>query len=130
MNVNLTHTESEEYFYNSLCNGLGYVTSGYGLELDYVSSDYQEAKTKLKETNEGICFEDVLMQILKDGKKLTLIDIEGEDEMTRSITLEDVHDRVPLTPIDFLMEMINEQDDANTADVIIQTVFYNEIIFG
>lgn len=130
MNVNLTHAESEEYFYNSLCNGLGYVTSGYGLELDYVSSDYQEAKTKLKETNEGICFEDVLMQILKDGKKLTLIDIEGEDEMTRSITLEDVHDRVPLTPIDFLMEMINEQDDANTADVIIQTVFYNEIIFG
>jgi hypothetical protein len=28
------------------------------------------------------------------------------------------------------MDMINEQDNAETADVILQTVFFEEIVFG
>lgn len=34
------------------------------------------------------------------------------------------------TPIDHLMDAINQEDDAITADVILQTVFYEDIIFG
>jgi hypothetical protein len=125
MKITLTPQESEEYFYNALCNGLGYVC-GYGLELDYENQDYNAAKNKL--TNP--CYEDVLMQMLRDGNKLTLIDHESEGDMTRSITIEDVHEQVQNTPLHHLTNMIEETDDAETADVIIQTVFYNEIIFG
>ena len=125
MKITLTPQESEEYFYNALCNGLGYVC-GYGLELDYENQDYNAAKNKL--TNP--CYEDVLMQMLRDGNKLTLIDHEGEGDMTRSITIEDVHEQVQNTPLHHLTNMIEENDDAETADVILQTVFYKEIIFG
>jgi hypothetical protein len=125
MEIKLTNVESEEYFYNSMCNGLNYISS-YGLSLDYSSSEYKAAKAKL----DTPCFEDVLMQILRDGGSITLIDEECDGEYTKSITMEDVHNRVQKTQLNHLMNMINEQDDAETADVILQTVFFEDIVFG
>lgn len=124
MEIILTHKESEEFFHNALCNGLNYIQD-YELELFYKKNDYQSAKLKL----ENPCYEDVLMQILKDGNKLTLIDLE-DGYYTKSISIDDVHSRVQKTPIRFLMDMINQNDDAETADVIIQSVFFEDIIFG
>jgi len=130
MTVKLTPTESETIFHNALCNGLGYV-EGYGIELDFNKQDYARAATFLKQgATDTICYEQVLMQILKDGKKLTMIDHECEGEYTRSITIKDVHKRVSQTPIRHLMDMINEDDDAVTADVVIQSVFFKDVIFG
>jgi hypothetical protein len=59
-----------------------------------------------------------------------MLDEEGEGENDSTISLSDVHERVSQTPIKFLTDMITENDDAETADVIIQTVFYKDIIFG
>ena len=130
MTVKLTPTESETIFHNALCNGLGYV-EGYGIELDFNKQDYARAATFLKQgATDTICYEQVLMQILKDGKKLTMIDHECEGEYTRSITIKDVHKRVSQPPIRHLMNMINEEDDAETADVVIQSVFFKDVIFG
>jgi len=123
--MTLTPQESENFFYNSLCNGLDYVY-GYGLKLNYNDQEYDEACSKL----DSPCFEDVLMQMLRDGKGLTLVDIECDGEYTRTITLKEVHERVQDTPIRHLMDAINENDDAVTADVIIQQVFFQETIFG
>lgn len=127
MKIILTKKESEEYFYNALCNavGTGYM-DGYGIKLTTGKADYFDAKAKLKSP----AYEDVLMQILRDGKKLTFTDYEGDGENTASITLKDVHKKVKNTPLKHLTNMINEEDDAETADVILQTVFYNEVIFG
>jgi len=125
MKITLTPQESEEYFLNAMCNGLGYVQD-YGLGLDYEQKDYTEAKEKL--TNP--CYEDVLMQILRDGNRLTMVDVEGEGDMTRSICLQDIHERVQNTPHEHLMDMVDENDDVVTADVILQTVFFSDIIFG
>jgi hypothetical protein len=72
--------------------------------------------------------EDVLMQILKDGGRLNLYDMESEED--NIITLSDVHERVANTPIEHLMDMVAERDDATTSDVIIQQVFLNDVIFG
>ena len=70
MTVKLTPTESETIFHNALCNGLGYV-EGYGIELDFNKKDYAQAAAVLKQgATDTVCYEDVLMQILKDGKKL------------------------------------------------------------
>jgi hypothetical protein len=114
-------------FFDSMCNvfGTGYF-DGYGLELDYDENDYKESRNKLTDP----CFEDVLFQMLKDGKKLTLVDVECDGEYTRSITLEDVHNKVCKTPTRFLMDMINEEGDVETSDVILQTVFFDDIVFG
>lgn len=131
MEMKLTPQESEQMFHNSLCNGLGYM-SGYGLGLQVDKDSYQSAKSNLQEKNPGtvICYEDVLLQILKDGGSLTMLDHECDGEYNSTVTLQDIHDRVQKTPARFLIDMIEEQDDAETADCILQTVFYGEIIFG
>ena len=124
MKIVLTHEESEKYFHNALCNGLDYV-SGYGIDVNYDAAAYKAARAKL----DSPCFEDVLLQLLKDGGTLTIVDNEGGmDEVV--ITINDVYKRVQNTPLDHLLNMINEEDDAETADVILQTVFYNEVVFG
>jgi hypothetical protein len=130
MKIILTPQESEEYFFNALCNGLGYVESGYGLDLQYSRKAYGDAKVSLAnlKPNEGMSHEDVLMQILKDGGRLNLYDMEAEED--NIITLADVHERVANTPIEHLMDMVAERDDATTSDVIIQQVFLNDVIFG
>lgn len=126
MKVILTPQESEELFETALCNGLGYIESGYDLELTYKKKDYNSARDKLTSP----CYEDVLMQLLRDGKSLTLVDHGCEGEYTSTITLSDIHERVQTTNIRHLMDAINENGDAVTADVILQQVFYKETIFG
>lgn len=131
MKVQLTPEESETHFFDALCNGLQEMQY-YGLELQYSDEDYEAAKDILKEKsgeNTTICYEDVLMQILRMGKSLSLVDLEGGEDSS-SITLKDVHERVSNTPIRHLMDAINENGDAITADVIIQTVFLNDVIYG
>ncbi|CAB4219101.1 hypothetical protein UFOVP1604_184 [uncultured Caudovirales phage] len=131
MEIRLTTTESEEIFHTALCNALGYV-QGYGIELDFFKQDYERASSALKKESPGtqICYEDVLLRLLKDGKELTMVDHECDGEYTRSISIKDVHERVSKTPIRHLMNMINEEDDAETADVVLQTVFFEDVIFG
>ena len=131
MKIQLTAQESETMFHNALCNGLDYM-SRHGFNFDYKKSDYESAKRNLKEANPShtICYEDILMQILREGGELTMTDIHGDGEYTRSISLADVHNRVQEVPLDFLRAMINEEDDADTADVFLQIVFFEEIIFS
>jgi len=126
LQITLTPAVAEEFFYNAICNGLGYVTSGYGLQLDYNNTAYYRSKNKL--TNP--CLEDVLMQMLRDGFTITLYDNEGDGDMTRSITMKDVHERMSDVPAQHLIDMDSGNDDATTADVILQTVFFEEIVFG
>ncbi len=117
----------EELFFDALCNGVGSgYMSGYGLEFDVDPKDYKEAKRKLKSPS----IEDVWMQVLRDGKPMKCIDHEYDGEYTRTITMKDVYDRVPHTPLRHLTDAMKEEGDAVTADVIVQQVFFNEVVFG
>ncbi len=128
MKIVLTKEEAENHFYNALCNGSN--MRYYGVILDYSDKDYSAAKKSLKgKSKEGICQEDVWMEILRIGGKLTFID-EENGVGNKSITLKDVHSKVAKTPLNHLMDAVNENDDADTADAILQTVFYGEVIFG
>ena len=132
MKILLEKSEAEEMFYDALCNGLNEL-SHYGLKFSFFDQDYEAACNKLKaETGRTsmICYEDVLMQILRDGKKLSVIDLENGGDYSVSIDLNDVHERVALTPLRHLMDAINENGDAVTADCILQSVFFKEVVFG
>lgn len=126
MQIILTPDESLKYFYSALCNGLQWI-AGYGLEFTFDRSLYSKSRAKI--TGET-CYEDVLIQMLKDGYSLAINDVEGDGAYNSTIKLQDVYDRVCLTPIRHLSDMINENDDSITADAILQTVFFKEIIFG
>ena len=95
-----------------------------------VTSAKSAKKTLAENGNSVPCYEDVMMQMLKNGDTLDFTDEECEGEYSCKLTLKQVHENVSLTPIDHLMNMIVENDDAETADVIIQTVLYKDIIFG
>jgi hypothetical protein len=129
MNINLTHEESEAHFYNAICNGLGELKY-YDLDLDYDAKEYKAAKQQLndKQPDTQACWEDVLMEMLRSGNILWIVD-QNDDER-HPITLDLVHERVQQTPTRHLMNAINENDDATTADCIIQTVIYGEVIYG
>ena len=124
MKIQLTHQESESIFFDALCNGLNELCY-YDLDVRYNEDDYREAREKL----ESPCFEDVLMQMLRDGKYIYLHDLNDEDEV-HAINLDKVHENVEKAPLRHLMDAINEDGDATTADVILQTVFLGEVIFG
>jgi hypothetical protein len=127
MKIILTHEESENIFLNSLCNGHGLSYSG--LSIDYDDDQYERARHNLEKDGISPCLEDVWMQILREGGTLTLTDSEGGEDPA-VITLADVHNRVADTEILHLMDAINENDDAITAEVILQQVFYQQVIFG
>lgn len=127
MEIVLTHEESEKMFHDALCNGGLSELSMSGIMFTYKKDDYEHAKKQL----ENPCYEDVLMQILKDGNKLRFVDEECDGEYSRSITLEDVHTKTCKTPFEHLSAYINEEDDATTAYILLQAILYDgEIIFG
>ena len=127
MKIQLTEEESEKIFHNSLCNG--HQIAHYGLQMDYSEKEYEKAKKRLQKKGEDDCLEDVWLEILRGGGTLTLVDEEnGMDPSV--ITLKDVHERVQEAPVRHLLDAINEQDDGDTADVILQSVFYQDVVFG
>lgn len=125
MQIILTNQESENIFFDALCNGLGYVC-GHGFEIEFDNKDYAKAKG----TTSNGSFEEVLMAILKNGGSLTLVDVENDGAETATISLQDVHERVNSVDCDTLLMAYNEEGDADTADAILQTVFFKEITFG
>ena len=131
MKVILTPTEAEEIFYTALCNavGTGYM-DGYGIRMSCDRGQYKSSREHLENLGKDTCYEDVLMQILRDGGSLTFVDLEGEGEMTRSIYMTDVHARVQEVDAQCIINFHNEVDDAADADVVLQTVFFGELIFG
>jgi hypothetical protein len=127
MKITLTPEESEEIFYNSLCNG--HEIANYGLSLQTKGKQYLEATKRLEAKGESPCLEDVWMEILRGGGALTLVDHEN-GMLPSVVTLKDIHERVQDAPVNHLLDAINETDDAITADVILQSVFYKEVVFG
>ena len=128
MEIKLTKEESEEYFYNALCNGLMYINQ-YGIDVIVDEKAYKKAKNTLKKNNKECCYEDVLMEVLRQGDKLNFC--ETEEMKDNYVTLDLVHQRVEKTEVRHLMAMFEEDDDADTADCIIQSVLFDgEIIYG
>ena len=135
MEILLNEKELKEVLHNALCNGLGWI-SGYGLSVKISKEDYASAKDSLKEedfnvgsVNIGICIEDVLMKHLENGNALGFYDSEQEEHV--SFTLDQARENLKSEDVTrHIMDMLNENDDAITADCILQTALYGEVIFG
>lgn len=123
----LTQEEALKAFYDSLCNvyGTGWF-EGYGLEWDWDDAAYDAAKAKL----ESPCIEDVLLQIIKDGGEIRVNDIEGDGDQNAKFTLETITANIDTVPFDHMADYLNENDDISTADVILQSILYREVVFG
>jgi hypothetical protein len=130
MKIQLTQQEAEAIMNNALCDsGIGM----HGLEFTFDKHEYHSSQVRWMKANEGIspCYEDVLMQMLRDGYSIGVIDTEGDDgEYDKTITMQDVYDRMNLVHYSRIIQMVEEDYDADTTDVVLQTIFYGEVIFG
>lgn len=129
--IQINNKKALDMFHTALCNSLDYMCSSYGLRLWYSKPDYFNAKDIIAKANPDtqICYEDVVCKIIELGGELRLIDEEG-GMPTESLTYPKLVRNIVNTPLSHLMDMINEEDDAETGDVIIQQCFYGEVIFG
>lgn len=129
MELLLTNQEKEKLFFDSLVEiyGSGYF-NGHGLFWDWDKEDYKAARAKLKEP----CAEDVLMQILRDGKTIKIVDEEGEGEYTRDISLEMIYENAKLVRLDDALAIIPEEGnyDIENCDRVLQTLLFKEVVFG
>ena len=130
--ITLSEEKSMELFADALANavGIGYM-SGYGLVFD--CPEYDKFRKKLLSTltaGKSICMEDVWMAALEGGSTLRFIDEERDGDNTKSITKADVCAKVSLMPIRNLTNLLEENGDVEDADVLLQTVFFDKVIFG
>lgn len=124
MKIKLNKKESLEYFKNALINNYFMSITGYNLEKQ---AEYKIAKETLDNGVDAICFEDVLIKGLLMGFNLELQDCSGDNHI---VSLDDVYKKVQKTEPEHLIDMVNGNDDSITADAILQTVIFGEIIFA
>jgi hypothetical protein len=130
LSIKLMDTFKKEVIFNSLCNGLGELSS-YGLELTFNDEDYTEAKKsyyKRNNQNSVACIEDILMEILNNGKHIAFVDHETDEVFF--LTMELALSNLDKLEVERVIQLIDETDDAETADVVLQTCLFGEIIFG
>ena len=127
MQIILTVKEVEHVIHTALCNalGTGYMT-GHGLLFDKEATNYSKYRA------EGDCLEEVIMKALKAGEAFHMVDDEGDDdEYNASFTLTQAKERLKAEAIsNNVMNIINEEDDAEDADCILQWCLYEDIVFG
>jgi hypothetical protein len=121
--------EKENVFFHAMCNGLSN-TRYWEFEVDYNEKHYNSARKSLEKKGMSICYEDVFMQMLRMGKTIEFIDIGCDGEYSKSLTLEMVYNNIDKTPNRNLVNIINEHDDSIDADAILQSVLFEDIIFG
>ena len=110
--------------HTALCNGLAYI-QGYGLSLVFSDDDAKMVTDKYN----CHCIEDVLINHLKMGSKLSFWDDEGEEEVGFNLDQAISNLQNPIAS-KYIGDMRNEDDDAITADCILQICLFNDIIYG
>jgi len=137
MKIVLSDKELISVIHSALCNGLDYI-SGYQMSVQMTKDTYQEAKASIKEEERSefnqyfkgtICIEEVLVKHLSNGNTLNFWDGTTEEvvgfdlaKAKENLQNEDVTEHV--------LSMLNETDDAITADCILQSAIFGDIIYG
>ena len=120
---------------------------GYWGRIAPNNEQYKEAKKWIRENSEPdyeICYEEVIAQMLFDGKSVTVRDIEGGQESWLSLSnlsygirkafqegyYSDYNWLVPDGSGSNKWHLEPDQIDAEVADVIIQLAVLGEIVYG
>ena len=127
-NMNITKEKFCELFYLSLCDGLHYF-SAYGLDFSYNNEDYIKAKRYFNfENDDLICWQDVIMKMLELKLPVSIIDEEtGEYDVL--LDIDKLYSNVHLVPLHNIVNIIEENYDAEDCDVFLQSVFFKEVVF-
>lgn len=102
----------------------------YWCQIEFDGDDYDTAKANLKKENADatICYEDVLAEILEEGKTLYVNDFE--DERFHDLTMEKLLKGFELNAKNYPDDASMEDGDADTADRILQYAIFDDVIYA
>lgn len=132
MKIILNDNEVKHIIHDAFCNSTGV----YGaLEITYDDVDYEEAKKALKENKEPSlfgsgCIEDVWLKMLEMGKTLYLVDTESMEK--EAFNYESIKENLSSGDehlAKMIMESLEEEGDADTADNLLQYMVYGDIVY-
>lgn len=129
MKLHLTQQEIETVLLDCFCNGA--LSELYSSGIDYCFNKEKYAKFKV----EGNCYEDNLLNLLKNGGRLKFVDFEGDKEVY-FLTLQSATEKLKeIEDINILNKVKDILEENGTADVwhgydILQFVLFGEVIYG
>ena len=129
MKLNLTQQEIETVLLDCFCNGgLGELYQS-GVDYTYNKEKYQQFKV------EGACYEDNLLNLLKNGGRLKFVDVEGDNEvffLTLNSAKEKLTEIEDANIIEKVKDILSENGNADAwhGYEILQFVLFGEIIYG
>jgi hypothetical protein len=105
---------------------------GFGcIELDYDRNAYLEVRDELRKKEKDDCWEDIVVEMLRQGYRLAWIDVEEDDFAKRNwFTLDDLIDNFDNIESHHLADLLGGEDDAVTHDSILQCLLMGEIVYG
>ena len=128
MTLNLNPQEIDQVILSILCNGALSFASQSGLDYDFDRKEYNAHK----EGNQ--CHEDVLLAMLKSGGKIEFIDVEGDGDYNKDLTMALINEKLSsITNEDFATEVktiLDEIGDAENDYSALQYILYDDVIFG
>jgi hypothetical protein len=128
--VKFTDEELLEVLHSALCNGGLVLLANCGVRVltNNESLSYKRAKDRISNESRSICYEDVLVEILRGGDELSFYDYEDNERL--SFGLAQARENLEKEEFaDDLMTIHNEQDDAITGYNVIQGALYGEVIY-
>ena len=129
--INITKKITDGDLINILCGATGSACS-WCSDINFDNNCYKKAKNNLIEVyknNKDICYEDVLLQMLKNGDVITFYDEEDDEEFLLSLDVFIKGIERYMSSDDCSSMDIDEWDDIDF-DGVIQYAFFNELVFG
>ena len=104
---------------------------GFGcIELDYDRNAYFEVRDELREKGKSDCWEDIVVEMLRQGYRLAWIDVEDDQPERNYFTLAHLMDNFDCIESHHLADILGGMDDAVTHDSILQCLLMGELIYG
>lgn len=139
MEITFSKQDAGKIIYDSFCNGGLQELSFSSLEIDWKKTSnaqaYSDARQRLKcKENEGVCFEDVCLEILNCGGEIVFTDLEGDEDLALNLdnTLEKFNSLSNSEKL-HLAKILDDDDlsvDACNYFEALQYALYGEVIFG
>jgi len=138
--LELTREDIHELIYESFCNGGLEMLRWSGIKIDWDNPINSENRVKAKENlkdNKSVCFEDVLMEMMKIGG-IYFYDFESDEddihftyelaEKNIAECIEKDNGFIASEIMQIIPEYINA--DANTYSNVLQSLMYGEVVYG
>lgn len=133
MKVKVEVLELEKDDIVSILSGFTSYSDYWCGEVDWKDEEYAEAKARetalLEDDDDSVCVEDIMANMLLNGKSLILKDAEGEFE-DAELTLEYLKSGINLSIKNDSISLDVDDWDAADCDIIIQNAIFNEVVYG